>query len=67
MLFSPLSQSKFVKVLVMEVNHPPGKLDLTKLIVAYWRHMATETWVKIGSGNGLLPNGAKPLPESMLT
>ena len=25
--------------------------------------MATEIWVNIGSGNGLLPDGAKPLPD----
>ena len=37
------------------------------LIVAWWRHMATEIWVKIGSGNGLLTDGTKPLPEPMLT
>ena len=30
---------------------------------AIWR----EIWVNIGSGNGLLPNGTKPLPEPMLT
>ena len=29
--------------------------------------MATEIWVNIGSGNGLLPDGTKPLPEQMLT
>ena len=28
--------------------------------------MAAEIWVTIGSGNGLLPNGTKPLPEPML-
>ena len=28
--------------------------------------MATEIWVNIGSGNGLLPDGTKPLPERML-
>ena len=27
--------------------------------------MAAEIWVNIGSGNGLLPDGTKPLPESM--
>ena len=32
-----------------------------------WHHMATEIWVNIGSGNGLLPDGTKPLPEPMLT
>ena len=30
-------------------------------------HKATRNWVNIGSGNGLLPNGTKPLPEPMLT
>ena len=29
--------------------------------------MATEIWVNIGSGNGLLPDGTKPLPEPMFT
>ena len=29
--------------------------------------MATEIWVNIGSVNGLLPDGNKPLPEPMLT
>ena len=38
-----------------------------QLIVAYWRHMATQMWVNTGSGNGLVPDGTKPLPEPMLT
>ena len=29
--------------------------------------METGIYVNIGSGNGLLPDGTKPLPESMLT
>ena len=29
--------------------------------------MVTEIWVNIGSGNGLLHDGTKPLPEPMLT
>ena len=29
--------------------------------------MATKILVNIGSGNGLLPDSTKPLPESMLT
>ena len=37
------------------------------LIVSQWRHMATKIWVNTGSGNGLLPDGTKPLPEPMLT
>ena len=28
--------------------------------------MVTEIWVNIGSGNDLLPDGIKPLPEPML-
>ena len=31
------------------------------------RHMTKLIWVNIGSGNGLLPDGTKPLPEPMLT
>ena len=30
---------------------------------AIWQQI----WVNIGSGNGLLPDGKKPLPEPMLT
>ena len=29
--------------------------------------MALEIFVNIGSGNGLLPDGTKPLTETMLT
>ena len=29
--------------------------------------MTTEICVDIGSGNGLLPDGTKPLPEPVLT
>ena len=29
--------------------------------------MAAENWVNIGLGNGLPPDGTKPLPEPMLT
>ena len=36
------------------------------LIVVRWHHIATWIWVNIGSENGLLPNGNKPLPETML-
>ena len=31
------------------------------------RHVATEIWVNIGSGYGLVPDDTKPLPEPMLT
>ena len=33
----------------------------------WWLPMTTEIWVNIGSGNGLVPDGTKPLPEPMLT
>ena len=36
-------------------------------IEALWRHMVTRNRVNIGTGNGLLPDGAKSLPEPMLT
>ena len=36
------------------------------LIVIYWRHMVSQNLVNIGWGNGLLPDGTKPLPEPML-
>ena len=37
-----------------------------QLIVAQWHHMASLNLVNVGLGNGLLPNGTKPLPEPML-
>ena len=39
-----------------------GANDLTH----YGLEMATQVWVNIGSNNGLLPDGTKPLPEPML-
>ena len=36
-------------------------------LMGKWHHMVTKIWVNIGSGNGLLPDGTKPLPEPMLT
>ena len=38
--------------------------------MAYWHHMLTYIYrilVNIGSGNGFMPDGIKPLPEAMLT
>ena len=40
----------------------PGGDELT-----HCGHMARKIWVNIGSGNALLPDGTKPLPEPMLT
>ena len=39
----------------------------TYLTLAWWCYMGTDMWVNIGSGNGLLSYGIKPLPEPMLT
>ena len=35
--------------------------------MAFWHHMVILNWVNIGSGNDLLPDSTKPLPEPMLT
>ena len=35
--------------------------------MAYWRLMATSIPINIGSDNGSLPEGTKPLPEAILT
>ena len=39
----------------------------SQLIVAEWHHVVSNSFVDIGTGNGLLPDGNKPLPEAMLT
>ena len=46
---------------------PPYGVTGPERFTSLWRYMATETRVNIGSGNGLLPDGTKPLPEPMLT
>ena len=41
-----------------------------KNILTHWGLVtpyATEIWVNIGPGNGLMPDSTKPLPEPMLT
>ena len=35
--------------------------------MAYWQQMTSKIWINVGSGNGLLPDDTKPLPEPMLT
>ena len=40
--------------------------SLLLIIASLWCYMATEKWVTIGSGNGLLPDSIKPLPVQML-
>ena len=38
-----------------------------KFIFAEWCQVASEILVNTGSGNGLLPDGNKQLPETVLT
>ena len=44
------------------LNPDPSRSTLT-----HWGLVSTKIWVNFGSGNGLLPDGTKPLPEPMLT
>ena len=49
---------------VHELNHCSDMcLEITLLTHC---GLVAENWVNIGSGNGLLPDGTKPLPEPML-
>ena len=41
-------------------------MPVYSLIVAEWRHMATQISVNFGTGNSLLPDSTKPLPKPML-
>ena len=49
----------------MPLDHTDDKSTLVQVMA--WCRQATEILVNIGSGNGLLPDGTKPLPEPMLT
>ena len=42
-------------------------IHLRPIPLTHWGVVTPENWVNIGSGNGLLPDGTKPLPEPMLT
>ena len=52
---------------------PPVSTMATKrptlgcIVNSLWRHLAAWIAFNIGSGNGLVPDGTKPLPEPMLT
>ena len=56
-----------MKDLNSETSYTFWTRHLTELIVAKWRHMASWNLVNIHSGNGLLHDGTKPLPESKFT
>ena len=40
---------------------------MTYLIVVWWHHMATQVWVSIGSGDGLLADGINTSHEPVST
>ena len=42
-------------------------VQVNELMQAYWHHMMLQIWVNFVSGNGLVPDGTKPLPEPKLT
>ena len=42
-------------------------LEVSQLIMAQWRHKATESLVDVGSCNGLVLSGNKPLLEEILS
>ena len=74
----PLPQPKFTKIPDVIWHHMATiSLLISPLVPHYrggwsWRELThwglvAEIWVTIGSGNGLLPDGTKPLPEPMLT
>ena len=74
----PLLQPKFTKIPDVIWHHLATiSLLISPLVPHYrggrsWRELThwvlvAEIWVTIGLGNGLLPDGTKPLPEPMLT
>ena len=40
--------------------------DENAVTVAKWRHITTSIWLNNGLGNGVLPDGTKPLYEPVL-
>ena len=44
-----------------------GPMNFAIWDMVLWHNMLMQIRVNIGSGNGLLPDGTKPLPEPMLT
>ena len=65
----PKAQKHEIKIFPDQhlMYHISSMIFINQLIVAWRHHKATRNWVNIGSGNGLLPDGTKPLPEPMLT
>ena len=59
----------YIKKCDVEYFHIMEKL--TNIVLTHWGLVMPygdrDPWVNIGSGNGLLPGGTKPLPEPMLT
>ena len=65
--------SQRIKTELSDLTHNPTLvLDVmgfafNSIITPSWRHMTKFISVNIGAGNGLLPDGPKPLPEPILT
>ena len=57
------SQSLILISKESEINWRSSGRCHRQTIVAYWRHVATQILANIGSVNGLLPDGTKPLAE----
>ena len=53
--------------ILQQIPLPWGRYTVFSLVVvALWHHMVTLIWINIGSSNGLLPDGTRPLPEPVL-
>ena len=50
-----------------EIYNHDNSFILTHWGLVKWHHMTSRIFVIIGSGNGLVPDSTKPLPEPMLT
>ena len=63
---SPIIAKLHMPMMILVLTHV-NFCPVTYLIEVQWRHLATWIWVNIDSGNGLLSDGTKLLPEPMLT
>ena len=60
------SQVKCQETIFFTTGPSVDRYGFNASIVTYWLHVPALIWINIGSGNGLLPDGTKPLPEAML-
>ena len=64
MLITDKRRFKFLQCHGQYQQNNTAKGKFYQIIVAKWHH---KVWVSNGSSNGLLPGGAKPSPEPVLT